>query len=254
VLQLLPYDFETLVKELIQEQIEAATADLWRNGHYEEQHSMLQQQVLRLGRAVYSRREVDVFLDHLKRDLLEKIDHVQEACDQSLLLFKHDIERLQADTKPIAATEVVMSEPFRRETHTLADSLLVEVDSRLNALHAKMTSSVDDAVQHAYHHHIEHLHVSFVSFKTCIERSVTELEGCLDTMESLDHETAAQSVATEKSCQLRNKIRGIQRNLNQCENTMDGELSPCEYEAHVLRHCASDGRHCGTSEQIRTTM
>jgi len=62
----------------------------------------LQEELARLGQAVYSRKEIDYRLDAIKRDLLERIDHVQEICDSDLLSNRRAVNQLKElkKTKP----------------------------------------------------------------------------------------------------------------------------------------------------------
>jgi len=188
----------------------------------------------------------------LNKDLLEKIDHVQDECDKQLLRCKREIEQQHVATKQVDVTEVVINEALSRDTQIFADSVLVEVDSLLNALHAKVMTSVDEAFQQA-HHHTKDLHVSCIDFKKCIKKSFTGLQDCLDTPEKFNHDAVVCSVSKEMHCQLGKQISVIQPDLHQIKHAVDWGLPLYENGKHVQHRCCRDAEHVHASEDINLT-
>lgn len=184
----------------------------------------LQEDVARLGQAMYSRNEVDYRLDIIKKNLIERIDHVQEECDSDLISHRRVVNQLKETKKknhqPSEEQNIgrVLQPLQSLESTSIprGDDFLNEMNKRIDELKATMLQTIGEAAKEATILANER----FDTFKACVDKSLTVLQERVDA-QATDSMFAKCSQVQHVQASMQKQLERLERELHQCKEELE---------------------------------
>jgi len=190
------------IMNAIQTEVQSAVAKMWAERFIDpivQDIKSLREDFKSFQMSACGLSDLSFHLDGMKKDLLERIDNVQEQCDVDLMRNQRAVKQLKGIAKHVHEPNALVN------TNINHPALVDEIDQRIEELRTNMLAALANAVKEVS----DTTHQRIDKLKQCMDRSLKVIR------DRLDQEPAKNVVAA--CSQLQQMHASMQKQLNEIE-------------------------------------